>query len=182
MDYDLLVDIAKNYDQAIRVVRRNDGVPLVSISPEEIREVFHLEPLLDFDVPINLLELEKEYKVKRDIIRGGALRAHIGTIGTLPVITTASKEPFKKSLFTSQAVEIYRTLCHVLGEDEHDFMPVDLMYMMIQIASFSIDVIFDFASFLAEEIHIGFIGIARGKVEKTFGHYSLLMHMFLFKG
>ena len=114
----MLEDIAKNYNQAIRVVRRNDGVPLVSISPEEIREVFHLEPLLDFDVPINLLELEKEYKVKRDIIRGGALRAHIGTIGTLPVITTASKEPFKKSLFTSRAIEIYRTLCHVLGEDE----------------------------------------------------------------
>ena len=44
------------------------------------------------------------------------------------------------------------------------------------------DIIFDFASYLDEEIHIGLIGIAKGKVEKTFGHYSLLMHMFLFKG
>ena len=50
MDYDLLEAIAKNYDQAIRVVRRKDGVPLISISLEEIRKVFHLEPLSDYHV------------------------------------------------------------------------------------------------------------------------------------
>ncbi len=61
-------------------------------------------------------------------------------------------------------------------------MPIGLMYMMVQIASFSVGVIFDFASFLAKEIHIGLVGLAKGKVEKTFGHYSLLMYMFLFKG
>ena len=44
------------------------------------------------------------------------------------------------------------------------------------------DTIFYFASYLDEEIHNGLIGIAKSKVEKTFGHYSLLMHMFLFKG
>ena len=60
-------------------------------------------------------------------------------------------------------------------------MPISLMYMMVQIASFGVDVIFDFASYLVEEIHIGLVGIAKGKVEKTFGHYSLLMHTFLFK-
>ena len=182
MDYDLLEAIAKKYDQAIRVIRRTDGMPLISISPEEIREVFQLEPLSDYHVPINLVELENEYKAKKDEIRKGALRAHIGTIGALPVITAASREPFKKSLFTSRAVEIYRTLCRVIGEDEQDSMPIGLMYMMVQIASFGVDVIFYFASYLAEEIHTGLVGIAKGKVEKTFGHYSLLMHMFLFKG
>ena len=60
MDYDLLEAIAKNYDQTIRVVRRIDGVPLIKISPDEIREVFRLEPLADFHVPINLQESEKE--------------------------------------------------------------------------------------------------------------------------
>ena len=44
------------------------------------------------------------------------------------------------------------------------------------------DVVFYFETYLAEEIHVGLVGIAKGKVEKTFGHYSLLMHMFLFKG
>ena len=182
MDYDLLEAIAKNYDQAIRVVRRKDGKPLLSINPEEIREVFHLEPLSEYHVSINLPELESEYKTKKDAIRGGALRTHIGTIGSLPVITAASREPFKMSLFTSRAVEIYRTLCLVLGEDEQEFMPIGLMYMMIQIASYGVDVIFDFASFLAEEIHSGLVGIAKGNLNRIFGHYSLLMHMFLFKG
>ncbi len=41
---------------------------------------------------------------------------------------------------------------------------------------------FYFSSLLAEEIDIGLVGIAKGKVEKNFGHYFLLMHMFLFKG
>ena len=41
------------------------------------------------------------------------------------------------------------------------------------------DVIFDFSSYLEEEIHTSLVGITKGKVEKTFGHYSLLMHMFL---
>ena len=61
-------------------------------------------------------------------------------------------------------------------------MPIDLMYMMIQIDSFGVDIIFYFASFLAKEIHNGLVEIAKGKLDKTFGHYSLLMHMFLFKG
>ena len=82
MDYDLLEAIAIKYDQAIRVVRRTNGVPLIIISPDEIREVFHLAPLTNFHVPINLQDLQNEYKAKKDIIRGGELKAHIGTIRT----------------------------------------------------------------------------------------------------
>ena len=60
-------------------------------------------------------------------------------------------------------------------------MPISFMYMMVQITPFGVDVVFDFATYLAEEIHVGLVGIAKGKMEKTFGHYSLLMHIFLFK-
>ena len=56
-----------------------------------------------------------------------------------PVITTTSREPFKKDLFTSWAVEIYITLCRVFGEDEKKVMPISLMYMIIQIASFGVN-------------------------------------------
>ena len=101
MDYDLLEADAKNYDQAIRVVRRVDGEPLVTITPKEIQEVFGLEPLIDYHLPINLQELEKEYMSKRDVIRWGALRAHIGRIRNFPIIIVASREPFKKEYFTS---------------------------------------------------------------------------------
>ena len=54
--------------------------------------------------------------------------------------------------------------------------------MLTQISSFSVEIIFDFASYLVDEIHSGYVGFAKGKVEKAWGHYSLLMHMFLFKG
>ena len=42
--------------------------------------------------------------------------------------------------------------------------------------------ILDFASFLAEEIHNGFVGISKGEVNKPFFWHSLLMHVCLFKG
>lgn len=54
MDYGLLQAISNKCDQAIRVVRRNDGMPLILVSPEEIREVFYLEPLSGYHVSINL--------------------------------------------------------------------------------------------------------------------------------
>lgn len=41
---------------------------------------------------------------------------------------------------------------------------------------------FDFAPYLIDAIHDGLIGIKNAKVDRPFGWYSLLMHMFLFKG
>ena len=74
------------------------------------------------------------------------------------------------------------SLCRVFGEDEQSYMHVSFMYMMVLIFYFGVDVIFYFASFLAKEIHNGLIGIAKSSVEKPSGWYSMLMHMFLFKG
>ena len=61
-------------------------------------------------------------------------------------------------------------------------MPINFMYMMSQISSFSVDIIFYFSSYIVEEIHIGLVGTIKNKVEKTLGQYSLLMHILLFKG
>ena len=61
-------------------------------------------------------------------------------------------------------------------------MHINFMYMMAQIYSFCVDISFHYASYIVEEIHIGLVGIVKSKVENIFGHYSLLMHMFLFKG
>lgn len=182
MDFDLLEAITKKYYLEIRVVRRLDGECLVTISPKEIWEVFGLKPLSKYHIPIDLQELEKEYLSKKDKVRQGALRAHIGTIGNFMVITSSTMEYFKKGYFTFQVVEIYMNLCRVFGEDEQNFMPINFMYVIAQISSFNADIIFYFASYLAEDIHTGLVGIAKGKVEETFGHYSLLMHMFFFKG
>ena len=61
-------------------------------------------------------------------------------------------------------------------------MPINFMYMMAQISSFGVDIIFYFASYIEEEIHIGLVGISKSKVENIFGQYSLLMHILLFQG
>ena len=58
------------------------------------------------------------------------------------------------------------SLCRVFGEDGHDFMPIKFMYMMVQISFFGDSIIFYFASFLAKEIHVVLIGIAKGKIEE----------------
>ena len=155
MDYDLLEAIAKSYDQATRVVRRADAEILISISPEEIRKVFCLGPLTKYHVPIDLIDLENEYMSKKDVIRHGAPKAHIGRIGALLAITPSSREPFKKVCFNVRVVEIYRTLCKVFGQDEEEFIPISFMYMITQISSFGVEIIFDFSSYLADEIHNG---------------------------
>lgn len=54
--------------------------------------------------------------------------------------------------------------------------------MITYISSFGVEIIFDFSSYLANEIYSGLVGIAKGKVENTFGHYSILMHMLIFNG
>lgn len=165
MDYDLLEAIAKNYDQALRVVRRADGEILITVSPKESREIFSLGPITDYHVPIDLRGLENEYMSKRDAIRKGALRARIGKIGTLPTITSSSREPFKRVYFNSRAIEVYRSLCRVFERDEEEFVLVDFMYMIIQISSFGVNIVFYFASYLAEEIHNG-LGLLRARWNK----------------
>ena len=54
--------------------------------------------------------------------------------------------------------------------------------MMVQILQYGMDLIFYFASYLAEEIHTRLIGISKTRVDKPFGWYYLLMYMCLIKG
>lgn len=120
-----------------------------------------MQPLSDYHETIDLLGLEKEYLSKRDMVRKGALRENLASIGKFPLVIASSKVPFKKEFFTSRAIEIYMTLCRVFGEDEQSFMPIKFMYMMTQISSFGVDIVFDYASYIVEEIHIGLVGTTK---------------------
>ena len=93
------------------------------------------------------------------------------TIGNFTFFIASIKEPFKKEFFTTRGIDIYMTLCRVFGEDEQKFIPIKFMYMMIQISSFGVDIIFHFASYLEEEIRVGLVGIAKRKIENIFGNY-----------
>ena len=60
---------------------------------------------------------------KKEVIRKGGLRAHIGKIGNFLAIIAYSREPFKMAYFNTRAIEAYKTLCIVFGEEKHNVMP-----------------------------------------------------------
>ena len=54
--------------------------------------------------------------------------------------------------------------------------------MMAQILQYELTSIFDFATYLAEQIHHNLIRIAKGELDKPFYWYSILMYICLYKG
>lgn len=66
--------------------------------------------------------------------------------------------------------------------DEHDHIPRYLVFMITQILENWMSSIFYYASYLAEVVHNGLIGINMGKVDKPFCWYYLLMYICLYKG
>lgn len=118
MDLYLLTTIVLNYDPLARIVRRVDGECLIKNYVEEIREVFGLEPVIDYHEIIDFRGLEKEYFSRKDQVKQGALRGHLATIGNFIFVRTSTEEPFKKQFFNTRAIDIYMTLSRVFGEDE----------------------------------------------------------------
>ena len=49
-------------------------------------------------------------------------------------------------------------------------------------AQYGLTFIFDFATYLAEQIHHGLVRIAKGELDKPFCWYSILMYICLYKG
>ena len=66
--------------------------------------------------------------------------------------------------------------------DEAEQITGLIVLIMAQTLQFGMSTILDFATFLAKEIHIGLVGIAKGKVDKPFFGYSMLMYICLHKG
>ena len=54
--------------------------------------------------------------------------------------------------------------------------------MMAQILQYGLTSIFDFATYLAKQIHHDLIRIAKGELDKPFYCYSILMYICLYKG
>lgn len=90
-------------------------------------------------------------------------------------------DPFSLNLFTLREKELYWSLCQIFGEDAEVNMPTHYMLMIAQILNPSLAVTFDYAPYITHTIHESLIAIKNGKVNKPFGWYSLLMHLFVFK-
>lgn len=182
MDTDLLTQMALNYDPVTRCIRDINGKTLVEINAEEFRTTFGLNEFTNFLEPINFTSLAQVYSAQRIHLRNGPLKELFLKIGGLAVVGPNTQEPFSLSMFTLRAKGMYWALCQVLREDAEANMPNHYLLMIVQILNPSLAITFDYASFIADAIHGGLIGIKNGKVDRPFGWYSLLMHLFLFKG
>lgn len=182
MDTDLLTQMALNYDSVTRCIRDVNGKTLVEINAEELRKAFGLSEFTNFLEPINFTQLTQVYRAQRTHLRNGPLKELFLKVGGLAVVGPNTQEPFSLSMFTLRAKGMYWALCQVLGEDAESNMPNHYLLMIVQILNPSLAITFDYASYIADAIHGGLMGIKNGKVDRPFGWYSLLMHLFLFKG
>ena len=176
------MDLAKKYDPIIGWVKNHAGVNLFRVCPELFSEVFNLDPNHVVHENIDIDDLQARYDAQRIYLRIGPLWEHATKISTLPVITASTPEPLLRRHFNLRAQALYFSLCKILGIDEVDQIPGSIVLMMAQTLQFGMSTILHFATFLAKEIHNGLVGIVKGKVNKPFYWYSLLMYVCLYKG
>ena len=87
-----------------------------------------------------------------------------------------------KKLFNPRAQDLYFSIWWILCVMEPNRVPRYLVIMMAQIFQYGMTSIFDFSTYLAEQIHYGLIRIAKGELDKPFYWYSILMYICLYKG
>ena len=98
------------------------------------------------------------------------------------MVTSTTPEPLTKKFFNPRAQALYFSLYRVLGVVETNHVFGYLVFMMAQILQYGMTSIFDFAMYLAKQIHYDLIRIAKGEMDKPFYWYSILMYIHLYKG
>ena len=73
-----------------------------------------------------------------------------------------------KKFFNPRAQALYLSLCRVLDIEEIDHVPGYLVFMMAQILQYGMTSIFYFPTYLADQINIGLIRIAKGEMDRPF--------------
>ena len=181
-DSDLLMVLAKKYDPITGWIKNHAGVNLFRVCPKLIREVFNLNPNHTVHETIDMDNLQARYNAQKVYLKRGLLQEHAAKVGNLSVITISTPKPLLKRHFNIRAKALYVSLCKIFGIDEVEQILGSIVLIMAQTLQFGMSSILDFATFLAREIHNGLVGIAKGKVDKPFCWYSLLMHVCLYKG
>ena len=181
-DSDLLKDLANRYDPITRWVRSNSGASLFEVNPALIKEVFNLNSDPSAYEGIDIDDLQAKYEAQALFLKAGPLQQHAVRVGTLPVITENTPEPLLKRHFNTRTQALYLSLCQIFGIDEAEQIPGSLVLIMAQTLQFGMNVILDFGTFLSHVIHNGLMGIAKGKLDKPFSWYSMLMYICLYKG
>lgn len=182
LDSDLLANLGKKYDHITRVVKNYVGDNLFRFCYQFISEVFNLNPNHDVHDLIDMEDLQERYDVQRVYVRAGSLQQHFSRIGKLTLVTSTALELLMRKYFNLRAQYLYFTLCKIFGMYEEEYIHDSIVLIIAQTLQFGMSSILDFATFLAQEIPNGLVGISQGKVKRPFCWCSLLMHICLYKG
>ena len=93
------------------------------------------------------------------------------------MITANTPEPLLRRHFNIRAQALYLSLCQIFGIDEAEQILGSFVLIMTQTLQFGMSTILDFGTFLSQAIHTGLVGIAKGKLDKPFCWYSMLMYI-----
>lgn len=128
----------------------------MTIRREELEKIFDLyEPYANL-VQVDLYELKTKYYIIKGFIKTLFLPIHLAKAGkTTYYIGPSLEEPFPISDFPPYFPATFFSLCQVLGFNPIVVMPLDFMYMAMQIQHPNYIVIFDFSPYLEDKIHEG---------------------------
>lgn len=180
MNIEFLMAIAQNYRLDVKQVVAKEGGKLRAITKEVIDEVFMLNPNLD--CPINPEELEREYKNNERLYREKlASFRPIGLKGDERPLTSKEVSPDNTSLFASYFTNTYYALCQVCGVDARSMIPHWMFVICMDIQDIDINGPFDYTSLVPDGLHKALYEL-KVKPSLNFRYYSLLLHIFLYKG
>lgn len=90
-------------------------------------------------------------------------------------------DPLPIKYFQPYFQKTFYSLYQILGFGPSSSMSMAHMYMATSIQHLNINTLYDFSTYIAEEIHKGLVALKGGKIGVIFWWFLLFMHMFLFK-
>lgn len=134
------------------------------------------------DCAINPWELEEEYKKNEKLYREklASFRPK-GTKRYERKLTYRQVAPYNIDLFARYFIDTYYAMCQVCVADAGSMIPNWMLVLCIDILDKDINRHFDYASLVAEGLHNALCNFKMGK-SSNFKYYSLLMHIFVYKG
>lgn len=177
VEVDVMLELAKHYDPKDRKIKSENGTLILEVTRNKIVEVFNLNP--NYTVSIKL-DLYNEYEHNRYGYRKNVLARHKkdnkGGFGPKDL------EPFECEEFANYFKNTYYCLNQVLARSFDARIAANLLIIVIDIQNWNSNKGFDYAAYIAEQMHTDLISLKQGNVPLVFPHYSLLMHMLLLVG
>lgn len=139
-----------------------------------------LNPNMDW--AMNPQRLEAEYQKNERLYIGNLTSFKIVEIkGDERKLTPQQTTPYSTDLFDGYFIDTYYALCQVCAKDARDLIPNCMLVICMDIRRRDINRPFYFDSLVAVGLHNALYGLKDVK-SSSFKYYSLLMHIFLYKG